>query len=422
MSRFLYGPFISDKIKPTVENQETIIQDERLINLFTDTEKLDDNFHEVITDHYYFGINLLNRNNYTFGNNIDQQLLKTIVRNNYFMNNGFYLKDNYINFEKKGFTGDSLQIEIPLYGLYNFLHKTITLEDVVQNELPFHLKYHDSKDSNGNQIKIMSNFYHITFDDTMYEKMYEKMYEHNFLVNKENDNLSRDDIETIFEFMNENTEKHKYQELFKQIIYELNTILKDNQEFSIIIFKKSDVTGFIVKDQDLVNNNIYNCELDNSENSENTHLCSHYNTLALNANSIELKSIGERCSSEPNCSWNGKRCEEKTCNEITDQTECTTPCKWTETLNSDGKFKYIIKDEEEKLHFHTLSKNDLQYFNLESTNSLLQDNETNFLGLINTTLGSIVNDIKAEGFGRRISFLDIFLGLLVIVLFFKLKK
>lgn len=420
MSRFLYGPFISDKIKPTIEEQETV-QDKKILNLFDNTENLNDNFHEVILDHYYFGVNLLNRNNYTFGNNIDQQLLKTIVRTNYFMNNGFYLKDNYINFEKKGFTGDSLQIEIPLYGLYNFLHKPINLKDVVQNELPFHLKYHDIKDSDGNPIKIMSNFYHISFE----ESNYEKMYVHNFLVNKENDNLTRDDIETIFEFMNENIEKHKYQDLFKELIYELNSILKDNQEFSIIIFKKTDVPGFIVKDKDLMEMNINNCVLDKTLSYENTHLCSHYNTIAYNVNDEnELSRIENKCNSEPNCRWDENICKEKSCEEITTQTECTQPCKWKGNSQNNGKFKYIIKDEEDKLHFHTITKNELQYFNLESSvkNSLLQADKPDLLGLVNTTIGSIINDIKAEGFGRRLTFLDIFLGLLVIVLLFKLKK
>ena len=55
--------------------------------------------------------------------------------------------------------------------------------------------------------------------------------------------------------MKDNNEKQKYKSLFKKLVYELNRILKEHQEFTIIIYKKPNVPGLVVKENDLKNMN-----------------------------------------------------------------------------------------------------------------------------------------------------------------------
>ena len=81
------------------------------------------------------------------------------------------------------------------------------------------------------------------------------------------------------------------------------------------------------------------------------------------------------------------------------------PCKWKGNSKNNGKFKYIMCVFK-KITFSYYYKNEIHYFNLESSvkNKLLQTDKPDLLGLVNTTFGSIINDIKAEGFGNKINF------------------
>ena len=190
MSKYLYGPFISDKLNSSenkTQGEKENFSETELNEIKSYFETPTDNFHKINHDHYYFGVNLLNRSNYKIGNAIDQQLLRTIVQTDYFMNNGFYLNDEYVNFQNIKQDINSFHMSIPLFGLYDFIHEKIKLEEVVQNELPFHLRYHDTTDSDGNPIRIMSNFYLIS---DINENI-KKMYTFNFLVDKTNKNMTR---------------------------------------------------------------------------------------------------------------------------------------------------------------------------------------------------------------------------------------
>ena len=98
--------------------------------------------------------------------------------------------------------------------------------------------------------------------------------------------------------MDQTSVKEKYKKLFKELVNEINQVLKDKHEFSIIIIKKQNVQGLIVKDSDLSERHIHNCELDEtSERTENIYECGHYNTLALSSDI----SVSDRCNTEPNC-------------------------------------------------------------------------------------------------------------------------
>jgi len=415
MSKILHGPFISDKIIGSdYEEKENLSETEKDEIKSYFNESSESNFHKVNHDHYYFGVNLLNRTNYKIGNAIDQQLLKTIVQTDYFMNNGFYLKDKFVNFDNIKQDMNSFHMSIPLFGLYDFLHETISLEEVIQNELPFHLKYHETTDSDGKPIQIMSNFYLINdVNDDI-----KKIYTFNFLVDKTKKDMTKDDLEKILSFMDENNEKQKYNSLFKELINELNSVLKEHQEFTIIIFKKTDIPGLIVRENDLVNKNKFNCE--SVDNSKNKDTCAYYNTKKLGEDA-DLGLLKNMCNGEPNCKWENDNCIKFNCNEAKNETECKKiTCIWNQPKEN-NKFKYIIQDKNNDLLFHEITSSDLEHFNLteKSRKILLKTNKSSIFDMIKEKADTF---ILAEGFGRRITFIDIFLGLLVIVLLFRLKK
>ena len=100
MSRFLWGPFISDKIQKdnsdTKDNLLQLIEDQNL-DFINDKN----NFHLTENDEYFFGINIFNKFNYTFGNDIDKQLLENIIDSDILENNEIYFDHNQkIGFKK----------------------------------------------------------------------------------------------------------------------------------------------------------------------------------------------------------------------------------------------------------------------------------------------------------------------------------
>ena len=215
--------------------------------------------------------------------------------------------------------------------------------------------------------------------------------------------------------MDDNDEKRKYKSLFKELISNLNSILKENQEFTIIIFKKTDVPGLIVKENNLINLNKFNCEsLDNSENENN---CSHYNSKKLAGDDTDV--LQNMCNQEPNCKWENNICIDFNCNEAKNELECKKhTCKWNQPKEN-NKYLYITFDENNDLLFHEITSSDLEYFNLTEESKKNMNSVPSIFDMIKEKADTF---ILAEGFGRRITFIDIFLGLLVIVLLFRLKK
>ena len=168
------------------------------------------------------------------------------------------------------------------------------------------------------------------------------------------------------------------------------------------------------------NGNKFNCELDENLNSNSKNKCSEYNSGKL-IEGADLGVLENMCNGEPNCKWVNDTCMDFNCNDAKNEMECKKPtCKWKHT-DENNKFKYITNNNN-KLSFHDISESDLDNFNLSDIdkNTLLKSHgKPSIFDMIKEKADTY---ILAEGFGRRITFIDIFLGLLVIVLLFRLKK
>jgi hypothetical protein len=192
-------------------------------------------------DKYYIAINIINKSNFTNINNANitsKQALSNIIEENYLLDSSIHFLDQQMEF----FTVDDHDkdyVVINGIGLDNNIYINGLLEKIynIDNDNLEEIDY----------LKLNEDGIEIDIEKANIE------FKINLLSNK---TLSIDeqmkDFEELFDFIENKSIRDKYDLLFKKIINNLNTVLKINTIYSLIIIKKEEILT-IMKNEDLIN-------------------------------------------------------------------------------------------------------------------------------------------------------------------------
>jgi len=206
-------------------------------------------------DKYYIAINIINKSNFTNinNNNINsKQALSNIIEENYLLDNSIHFLDQQMEFftvdGDEDVPEDEKVVVINGIGLDNNIYIKGLLEKI----------YNIDNDNLENIDYLKLNRVAIEKDNIEFKI--------NLLSNK---TLSIDeqmkDFEGLFDFIEHKSIRDKYDLLLKKIINNLNTVLKINTIYSLIIIKKEEILT-IMKNEDLINASNINASGINASN------------------------------------------------------------------------------------------------------------------------------------------------------------